>query len=78
MYVCMYACMYACWCKWLQVMSSIPVCELCDLYLPWCSITLGPAGHVDCVAKETVSWHPPPDHPSHHCTTVDPNTHLRR
>ena len=52
------------------------LCELCDLDLPRRSVALSPAGHVDCVAKETVARHPQAHHTSHHGTAVDPDTHL--
>ena len=52
------------------------VCVLCDLYLSRSSVALRAAGHVDCVAKETVARHSTTNYPSHHRTTVDTNPHL--
>ena len=50
---------------------------LCDLDPARDPVALCAAGHVDCVAKETISWHSQANDSCNHLSTVDTDTHLR-
>ena len=68
---------YLCVSVSVRCLQYLLVGVLGDLNPPGYSRALGTAGHIDCVAKETVSWHPQANDPSNHLSTVDTNTHLR-